>query len=154
MDATPDALAREVLDVVPMIMRTIRTEMRSRRSADLTVPQFRALMFLNRNPGASLQDLAAHLGLTSPTVCKMVDGLVSARLVARESSSTDRRKLTLELTSQGLVILERARSGTQARLTEILSDLDQEERRAMLEGMQRLQSLFFTAQQRESELGR
>jgi MarR family transcriptional regulator for hemolysin len=149
MDFSPDALAREVLDVVPMIMRTIRAEMRSRRSADLTIPQFRALMFLNRSPGASLLDLADHLGLTSPTVCRMVDGLVSAGLVARASSSTDRRKLTLRLTSQGLVILERARNGTQARLTQILSDLDLEERRTMLEGMQRLQSLFLTAQQHE-----
>jgi len=147
MDATPDALAREVLDVVPMIMRTIRAEMRSRRLADLTVPQFRAMMYLNRSPGASLLDLAAHLGLTSPTVCKMVDGLVAAGLVRRAASSADRRRLTLDLTSQGQVSLERARSGTQAHLADILSDLDPDERRSLLEGMHRLEALFAAAPQ-------
>ena len=34
------------------------------------------------NPGSSLLALAHHLGLTSPTVSKMVDGLVLNNLVA------------------------------------------------------------------------
>ena len=41
--------ARKLLEVVPIIMQDIRSEMRSRRSIDLTVPQFRVLAFVNRN---------------------------------------------------------------------------------------------------------
>ncbi len=55
MDASADAVARELLDVVPVIMRTIRAEMRSHRSNDLTIPLFRSLMFLERHPGVSLR---------------------------------------------------------------------------------------------------
>ena len=63
MDSSTKAVAHELLDVVPVIMRTIRTEMRSQRSADLAVPQFRALLFINQNPGSSLLAVAHHLGL-------------------------------------------------------------------------------------------
>ena len=77
MDTSTEAVARELLDVVPVIMRTIRTEMRSppgERSDRAIVPY---PMFIERHPGVSLQELAGHLGLTSPSVCKIVDGLVA-----------------------------------------------------------------------------
>ena len=44
----------QVLEVVPTVMRFIRTQMRSHRSLDLSVPQFRALVFIERTDGASL----------------------------------------------------------------------------------------------------
>jgi hypothetical protein len=61
MDSTKQAVARALLDVVPVIMRTIRTEMRSHRANDLTVPLFRSLMYLERHPGVALLDLAASI---------------------------------------------------------------------------------------------
>jgi len=142
MSISSDAIAREILDIVPTVMRVIRTEMRNQRSADLSIPQFRALLFIRRNPESSLRALAHHLGLTSPTVSKMVDGLVLNRLVKRESSSRDRRKVTLTLTSQGQAVLERARNGTQARLAEVLSPLTPEENDTVNQAMELLQPLF------------
>lgn len=145
MNVPSDMIAREVLDVVPAIMRTIRAEMRSRRGADMSVVQFRALLFLNRNPGASLSTVAEHLGLTSPTVCKMIDGMVSHHLVTRMPSSADRRKVILTLTAGGQTILEKARNGTQARLMDVLAGLSPEDREAVHQVMQLLQTLFSPA---------
>lgn len=142
MNTSPDVIAREILDIVPVVMRLIRTEMRSQRSADLAVPQFRALLFISQNPGSSLLSVAHHLGLTSPTVCRIVDGLVLKRLVRREPSLQDRRKVTLTLTAQGVEILEQARNGTQARLAEVLSPLNPQEGQTVLQAMQLLQPLF------------
>jgi len=142
MGVSPDTIAREILDIVPVVMRVIRTEMRSHRSADLAVHQFRALLFISRNPGSSLLALAHHLGLTPPTVSKMVDGLVFNNLVCRESSRADRRKVTLTLTAQGQEILEKARNGAQTRLAEIVSLLNPEEGETVLRAMQLLQPLF------------
>jgi DNA-binding MarR family transcriptional regulator len=89
MNRYTDAIAREILDIVPIIMRMIRTEMRSQSSTDLAVPQFRSLLFIKRNPGSSLQSLAHHLGSTPPTVSKLVDGLVLNHLIyqARHSGA-------------------------------------------------------------------
>jgi DNA-binding MarR family transcriptional regulator len=142
MSTSSDAIAREILDIVPVVMRVIRAEMRSHRSADLAVPQFRALLYISRNPGSSLLAVARHLGLTSPTVSKMVDGLVLNQLVNREILPADRRKVNLTLTAQGQEILEKARSGTQARLAEVVSGLSPQEGATVLQAMQLLQPLF------------
>jgi DNA-binding MarR family transcriptional regulator len=142
MPSTQEILAREILDVVPSVMRKIRTEMRSQRYADLAIPQFRALTYINRNPGVSLQAVAHHLGLTSPTVCKMVDGLVLDGLVQRAPHARDRRKITLTLTSQGQVVLEQTRHATQDRLAEVLGHLTPLESETVMQAMQLLHPLF------------
>ena len=98
---TVQETARQVLDVVPLVMRTIRAKLRERRAADINVPQFRAMAYINRNDGASLSDLAAHIGLTLPSMSKLIDGLVNRKLVSREADSCDRRRVCLSLTSQG-----------------------------------------------------
>jgi hypothetical protein len=49
MTVTPEESARELLDVVPIVMKEIRSLMRSQGSSDLTIPQFRTLAFVNRN---------------------------------------------------------------------------------------------------------
>jgi hypothetical protein len=48
MTIDPEESARKLLEVVPITMQDIRSEMRRRRTIDLTVPQFRALAFVNR----------------------------------------------------------------------------------------------------------
>jgi DNA-binding MarR family transcriptional regulator len=145
MGISTDAVARELLDVVPVIMRTIRTEMRSHRSNELTVPLFRSLMFLERHPGVSLLDLAGHLGLTSPSVCKIVDGLVDHSLVKRQHSNTDRRKITLALTQAGQEVLDEARTSAQARLADLLVPLSTQQCKTVFQALQIIQPLFLPA---------
>jgi DNA-binding MarR family transcriptional regulator len=145
MHASTDAVARELLDVVPVIMRTIRTEMRSHRSNELTVPLFRSLMFLERHPGVSLLDLAGHLGLTSPSVCKIVDGLVDHSLVKRQHSNADRRKITLALTRAGRKLLDEARTSAQARLADLLVPLSTQQCETVIQALQIIQPLFLPA---------
>lgn len=135
-----------MLEVVPLVMRVIRAEMRSRRAADLSVPQFRALAFLSRCEGASLSDVAEHIGLTLPSISKMVDGLVTRGLVARRPSAGDRRRVALALTPQGEAVLEAARRGTQARLAEMLTALTAEERAVIARAMHTLRQVFASGQ--------
>src|SRR6266536_982420 len=99
--STANECAGELLEVVPLIMRYIRIEMRRSRGSDLTVPQFRTLAFLTTNEGASLSSLADHIGLTLPSASKLVDGLVERKLVQRKTCPDDRRRMTLLLTGSG-----------------------------------------------------
>ena len=80
---TAEDCAREVLDVVPLVMRIIRGELRRRGRPELTVPQFRSLAFLDRAGSASLSELADHIGLTLLLVSKLVDGVVERGLARR-----------------------------------------------------------------------
>ena len=144
MNTSPaiDACAAEILDVVPLVMRTIKHEMRQRRATGLSVPQFRAMIFINRQGQAALVQVAEHLGLTSATTCRMMDELVARQLVNSRPSTIDRRKITLTLTSQGQAVLENARLGTLQRLEELLAGLSPEENAGVLQAMALLRRAF------------
>ena len=106
MPTSPDMCAQEILEVVPAVMRAIRAEMRRHRTADLSVPQFRALAFINGKADASLSDVAEHIGLTLPSMSKIIEGLVTRKLVTRQTHPTDRRRLMLALTARGQTALQ------------------------------------------------
>ena len=144
MNTSPaiDACAAEILDVVPLLMRTIKREMRQRRASGLSVPQFRAMIFINRQGQAALVQVAEHLGLTSATTCRMMDELVARQLVLSRPSTIDRRKITLTLTGEGQAVLENARQGTLRRLEELVAGLSPEECSAVLQAMSVLRRAF------------
>ncbi len=134
--------ARQVLEVVPMVMHAIRTEMRGHRDSDLSVPQFRVLIYLNRHAGASLSDIAEHMGLTLPSLSKMMDGLVTRRLVTRQPDPRDRRRITLSLTPSGETAMQAAYAGTQAQLGRRLAALSPADCLKVTESMAALREIF------------
>jgi DNA-binding MarR family transcriptional regulator len=134
--------ARQVLEIVPTVMRTIRAEFRSQRSRDLSVAQFRTLAYIKNNDGASLSSLAAHIGLTLPSMSKLIDGLVSRGLVARSVDPEDRRKICLQLTGTGKNELEAAYDHTQTFLINKISGLPKEDLDTVSGAMQILKDLF------------
>ncbi len=123
-------------------MRAIRSEMRNRRTPDLSVPQFRVLTFLNRRPGASLSEVADHIGLTPPSMSKIIDGLVARRLITRQDAEDDRRRVHLALTELGKTLLESAYQDTRARLTEMIAELSSAQYSAIMNSMEALRPIF------------
>ena len=135
--------AQDILEIVPQIMQFIRVEMRSQRTPDLTVPQFRTLAFINRNPGASLSEVAEHIGITLPSASKLADGLVGRALITRQEASEDRRRITLEITPEGKALLNAAFQGEQASLAKGLQVLAPEELAVVRRAMQVLYPIYF-----------
>jgi len=141
-DETIESCASLVADTVPLVMQTIRAEMRRHRGSDLSVPQFRTLTFLRRCPGASLSAVAEHVGLTPPSTSKMIDRLEKQGLLARYKKPGDRRRIALKLTPQGLSTLDTAASATRQRLAEQLAALSPEARHQISEAMHNLRQVF------------
>ena len=135
MKETSETLAREILEVVPFTMRLIREEMRRHRGTDLTIPQFRTLLFLQRNPGVALHQVAQHLGLTPPTVSKMVSRLLSRGMIERPVSTSDRRRVELRLTARGNALIDRVRGETVTKFAERLEKLAPVEREMMISAL-------------------
>ena len=127
--------AREVLDVVPAVLRPIRQQMRRHRAAGLSIPQFRSLCFVERYDGASLSMVADHLDLSLPTVSRMVSGLVQRGYMQRKSSEDDRRHVSLSLRPRGQAVMREARSATQKFLSQKFEALPQEHREALIVAM-------------------
>ena len=142
MFLSPDECARQVVEVVPIIMRALVGEMRRHDATDLSVPQFATLVFLSRNEGACLSDAAEHFGLTLPSMSKMIDGLVVRGLVLRRINPSDRRRVTLALSERGDDALHVAREATRVFLAERLSRLTKSQIAAVVETMAILRPLF------------
>jgi DNA-binding MarR family transcriptional regulator len=139
---TPELCAREVMDTVPLVMRCIRTEMRSRRAPSLSVPQFRVLTFLSHTPGAPLSSLAMHLGVTRSTASAIVDRLVRRKLVSRTAHPQERRCVVLTLTPAGAQHHQQAREAACAYMAKVLAGLSTADLLQVSEGLTLLGSAF------------
>jgi len=142
LQAGPEDCAHEILDVVPLVMRVVRKKLREHGAQLLTVPQFRTLSFISRKNGASLSEVADHIGLTLPSMSALVDGLVSRNFVVRRTHEDDRRRMDLTLTQRGETTLHSARKETQEYLKQRLEDLSESERVTVVKGMRVLRQVF------------
>ncbi|HEY3289218.1 MAG TPA: MarR family transcriptional regulator [Anaerolineae bacterium] len=142
MTTPQEACATIVLEVVPMIMRNIRREMRKGRDIDLSVPQFRSLAFLSSNEGVSLSDVAEHIGLSLPSASKLIDGLVNRNLVSRKSSEDDRRRVMLSLTPLGRTTLQVSVHATETYLTKRLASIPESDCLQIQHALMTIRPLF------------
>ena len=149
MSISTDMIARELLDVVPPIMRTIRHKWKEGPIHGVSNAQFRILMFIQKRPGAALQDVAHHMGLTSSTTSTTVEELVNNQLVLREPSTDDRRKITLTLTTKGRQTLEEVFEHSRQHLAGYLSPLSTDEAEIVFQALKLLGPLF-SSQRKES----
>jgi DNA-binding MarR family transcriptional regulator len=136
-----DGCAGQLLEIVPLIMRAVRN-IHTEQALDLTVPQFRALLFVQRHRGASLSETSEFLGLTLPSSSKLVDQLVKRRFLDRENDPEDRRRMVLRLTARGNALLKNAHSAVRARLAEILKGLSPAELATLHDTLGLLQRSF------------
>ncbi len=137
-----DALSLQLLSLVPQIMQAIRAEMRKSRGADLSVPQFRVLAYLRGKPGAAQIEVAEHLGLTSPSIVSLVDGLAAQDLVRRDAVAGDRRKVALHLSERGIQRYDAAFAAARQRLSERLQGLGEEDLELLLQALGLLRPFF------------
>lgn len=136
-----DTCARDLLDVVPLVMRIIREQMRRHRSG-LTVPQFRTLCFVSTTPVSSLSAVADFIGLSLPAMSRLVDGLVEQQLLERRPCSDDRRHIRLSVTPAGDDALAEARQMAQAHLADAMARLGPRQRQTIMQSMVLLRGVF------------
>jgi DNA-binding MarR family transcriptional regulator len=139
---TPDQVAIAILETIPPSMRAIREQMRSGLAANLSVPQFRLLRFVRRNPGTSLSPVAEHLGTTMPAASQLVERLVRAGLVTREQHPDERRRVELRLTEAGGATIAECDARTRAWLCERLSGLEPEDLERLAATLKELRDLL------------
>jgi DNA-binding MarR family transcriptional regulator len=154
MNAISEQSAREVLDIVPLIMRFIRGYVRQHPAAGLLLPQFRALNFLNRVKEPCLSEVAEHLGLALPAVSRLVNDLVQGGWVARKPVATNRRQIALALTPPGRAKLETMRTAIRRQLAKNLAPLSATDHKNIQEAMQALRLAFETRAVKKVGVGR
>lgn len=89
---------------------------------DLTMRQLYALVLLSARP-RHVGEVASALGITISSASGLIDRLVRARLVTRQSGEADRRTVTCQLTDNGHAVLRQFLEIGRLRLERLLAQL-------------------------------
>ena len=134
--------AKLIVDVTPNIMRAIRLEMRVVRGAGLSVPQFRVIARIALSGSCTNRDLAEWMGVSAPSMSRMVDTLVRRGLIVRKTQESDRREVLLDLTPRGWKTYRNFRTSVEKKFANYLTDVPMRSKKAILEAFPTLADLF------------
>jgi DNA-binding MarR family transcriptional regulator len=132
--------AKLLLEVIPRTMRIVRTEIRQIAGGEFTTPQYRLLAKLSREPSTN-QELALWMGVSAPSISKMIDKLASRGLVARGAGS-DRRQISIRATPKGAAQVEEVRGIVQKVFAARLAALPAGKKQELMSGLKVLKEIF------------
>lgn len=136
--------AADVLEIIPRVMCFLRSEIKACQDNPLSMPEFRALHYLQQHSGISLSDLADHMAIALPSMSKHIDHLVDRKMARRETDQVDRRRVVLALTPQGEALLKATSAHAHHRLADALGPLSPAEHAQLRQAMALLRNLFET----------
>jgi DNA-binding MarR family transcriptional regulator len=119
-------------------------------TSGLTESQAELLRLVGRQPGISVSAAAAELGLAANTASTLVSKLAAEGLLVRTPDPDDRRVGRLELTAPAQELADASRAARRAALAEALGQLDDDDTRALAEGLRVLAQLTATLQEKRS----
>ena len=102
---------------------------------ELTLPQYRVLGILAEGSAAA-SGLADRLAVRRPSITALIDGLVARGLVDRRQEDTDRRRVELRLTPEGISTLARADVAVDDYLIAIAGHLPDKEEAVALRSLE------------------
>jgi DNA-binding MarR family transcriptional regulator len=96
------------------------------------------LLMREQNLTSTPSSLANKAGVTRATMTGLIDGLQRDGLVERVLDSSDRRSVSIRLTSAGQIKLDQVMPDYYARLRECMADLDESSRAQLHEILQQI----------------
>jgi DNA-binding MarR family transcriptional regulator len=103
------SLATDTLKQFRVIIGAVRHHFRVLETAcGISGAQVWILSAIQENPGIKVSSLSGMLAIHISTASNMLDKLEKAGLVKRQRGTTDRRVVTVQLTREGVAILDRA----------------------------------------------
>ena len=129
-----------------MILRLGRHLRRETEQLGVTSHQATLLWLVKTQPGLSLRELANAEGISAPSLSAHVDRLESLGLIRRVRSSDDRRRVGLELTTEGRTTVRRVRARRTTWLADRLNRLSDDDRERVERALPALGALLETAE--------
>jgi DNA-binding MarR family transcriptional regulator len=132
--------ARELLEIMPLVMRAVAAELRS--GGEMPAPAHFGLLMKLREQPRTLTELATHWGVSLPTTSNSISALAERGWVRRAAPGKDRRVAVIEVTPAGRAALERVGRAAEAHLAEALLTLDRTSQRRLRAGLAVLRNVF------------
>ena len=142
MKNNDEHLSKSILETTPRIMRFIREEMRKQAKGKLTIPQFRVLLKLAREPSLSQSEVADWMGIAAPTLTKMIDTLVKRKLVKRIKDAKDLRCTRLSATPAGEKIHQLYKEEVLKKIILKIDQVSTSEKKALTTSLATLAKIF------------
>jgi DNA-binding MarR family transcriptional regulator len=124
-DPTTDSARQEpVVDALLAASRAlvaIAARSLAERDADVTLPQYRALVVLASRGPQRVVDVSAELGIDPSTGTRLCDRLARKGLVRRQRSTSDRRVVRVTLTPLGRNLVDEITGHRRQELARIVS---------------------------------
>ncbi|MFH1566364.1 MAG: MarR family transcriptional regulator [Gemmatimonadota bacterium] len=112
--------------------------LRETAEGEVSLPQFELLRLIERNGNHQVRQIASFMGVSQAAASKNVDKLVRLGLVARVVQESDRRAVSLSLTSRGRNIIRRYEALKAEKLTRVLGGFSDAEVEAISLGLQKV----------------
>lgn len=122
-------------------IRLLRLARREDDVSGLSAPRLSALSVIVFAGPVSLAALAAEEQVRAPTMTRIVDALVRAGLVTRDTDPADRRMVSIAATDEGRRLLEEGRRRRVGAIADRLARLADSERRALDRGVELIERL-------------
>ena len=107
----------------------------------ITIPQYQALLILNKEEDLSMSEMANALCITTAAATSMVDNLTRQKLVARRRSTKDRRVVRVSLTQRGSEVLEGVKDEMYRLILSVMEKLSPRERSTWVELYEKIRTL-------------
>lgn len=105
-------------------------------SLDMTIPQIKTLVLLERSGSLRMGNIASFLGRALSATTTVVDRLVEKELVDRAWDPSDRRVVICSLTDKGHQAMQRFWQIRRERLHVLAEFLDEEQLDAVVQGLE------------------
>ena len=103
---------------IRLLARLARVAELACQQTGISLPQYRLLVSITGCPQRA-SELAAHVGVSRPTLTSLVDGLEQSGLLRRAPVLSDRRGIQLVVTEAGRAAVARADAALTQRLLEL-----------------------------------
>jgi DNA-binding MarR family transcriptional regulator len=119
-EESPTALTAAMLTASRVLVGVAARSLARAAPADVTLPQYRALVVLAARGPLRVGDFAVALGIHPSTATRLCDRLVERRLVRRAVDRSNRRETTISLAAGGRKVVDDVTAVRRAEIAAIV----------------------------------
>lgn len=102
---------------------------------EVTLPEYRAVVFLCARGAVTMGDLAVELGTSPSTATRLCDRLVAKKLIDRQVRAENRREVEVTIGPRGRQLVNEVTDRRRVEIERIVANIPARERTAMVRAM-------------------
>ncbi len=134
--------AEELHQMMIRLKKVIKANLKENEDLKATEEQFRTLIALKEESEIYLKDLSTKTGVSTSSLCIMLNKLCDEGIVNRKTDANDRRNTMYFLTDEGKEVFEREKESRILAMVELLNHLSSAEKEAFYHHMQNVNKIL------------